>query len=118
MLPPVSIFDTVPFDTSLRPGIQAISNIYANKQPDEANGYVSKNHGYVRNGILTRMANIDLVSGHLLTLVEERHRSMEFVKWLELVDIFYPKDYKIIFILDNHSVHTSRETTRYLPSRL
>ena len=33
-----------------KPGIQAISNIYPDKQPDETNGYVSRNHGYRRNG--------------------------------------------------------------------
>jgi transposase len=63
------------------------------------------------------MAGIDLVSGHVIPLVEDRHRSLEFVKWLELVDSYYPEDSRITVILDNHSVHTSRETMRYLSSR-
>ncbi|EQD59093.1 transposase [mine drainage metagenome] len=49
--------------------------------------------------------------------MEERHRSLEFVKWLELVDGYYSGDYKITIILDNHSVYTSRETMKYLSSR-
>ena len=100
-----------------KPGIQAISNIYPDKQPDETNGYVSRNHDYRRNGTLSLMAGIDLVSGHIIPLVEDRHRSMEFVKWLKLVDSYYPEDYLITVILDNHSIHTSRETMRYLSSR-
>ena len=100
-----------------KPGIQAISNIYPDKQPDVENGFISRNHDYRRNGTLSLMAGIDLVSGHVIPLVEDRHRSLEFVKWLELVDSYYPEDYLITVILDNHSVHTSRETMRYLSSR-
>ena len=100
-----------------KPGIQAISNIYPDKQPDVENGFISRNHDYRRNGTLSLMAGIDLVSGHVIPLVEDRHRSLEFVKWLELVDSYYPEDSLITVILDNHSVHTSRETMRYLSSR-
>ena len=100
-----------------KPGIQAIGNLYSDRQPNEEHGYVSRNHDYIRNGTLSLMAGIDLVSGHIIPLVEDRHRSMEFVKWLELVDRYYPEDYSITIILDNHSVHTSRETMRYLSSR-
>ena len=63
------------------------------------------------------MAGIDLISGNIIPLVEERHRSAEFVKWFELVDRHYPDDYQITIILDNHSTHTSRETMKYLSSR-
>ncbi len=100
-----------------KPGIQAISNIYPDEQPDVENGFISRNHDYRRNGTLSLMAGIDLVSGHVIPLVEDRHRSLEFVKWLELVDSYYPEDSRITVILDNHSVHTSRETMRYLSSR-
>ena len=42
---------------------------------------------------------------------------MEFVKWLELVDRCHPENYSITIILENHSVHTSRVSVRYLSSR-
>ena len=100
-----------------KPGIQAIGNIYPDKQPDEKHGYISRNHDYKRNGTLSLMAGIDLITGQIIPLVEERHRSLEFVKWLELVDRYYPDDYKITIIMDNHSVHTSKETMKYLSSR-
>ncbi len=100
-----------------KPGIQAIGNIYPDKQPDENHGYVSRNHDYKRNGTLSLLAGIDLITGQIIPLAEERHRSLEFVKWLELVDRYYPDDYKITIILDNHSVHTSKETMKYLSSR-
>ncbi len=49
--------------------------------------------------------------------MEERHRSLEFVKWVEIVDKYYPNDYKITIIMDNRSIHISRETMKYLSSR-
>ena len=83
-------------------------------QPNEEHGYVSRNHDYVRNGTLSLIAGIDLISGNIIPLVEERHRSAEFVKWLELVDRHYPDDYQITIILDNHRTHTSREIMKYI----
>ena len=63
---------------------------------------------------LSRIAGIDLFTGHIITLVEERHRSSEFIKWLDMVDKYYPPDYVITIIMDNHSIHSSRETMQYL----
>ena len=60
------------------------------------------------------MAGIDLFTGHIIPLVEERHRSAEFIRWLDMVDKYYPEDYVITIILDNHSIHSSRETMQYL----
>ena len=97
-----------------KPGVQAIGNIYPDKSPDQDHGYVSRNHDYVRHGTLSLMAGIDLFTGHIIPLVEERHRSTEFIRWLEMVDKYYPEDYVITIILDNHSVHSSRETMQYL----
>ena len=46
-----------------KPGIQAIGNIYPDKQPDENHGYVSRYHDYRRNGTLSILAGIDLITG-------------------------------------------------------
>ncbi len=100
-----------------KPGIQAIGNLYPDKPPDQDHGQVSRNHDYVRHGTLSLMAGIDLFTGHIIPLVEERHRSMEFIQWLNLVDQYYPDDYMITIILDNHSVHTSKETMEYIRGR-
>ena len=64
-----------------KPDIQAIGNIYPDKQPDEDHGYVSRNHDYRRNGTLSLLAGTDLITGQLISLVEERHRSLEFIRW-------------------------------------
>lgn len=62
------------------------------------------------------LAGIDLLTGEVLARVERRHRSCEFVEWLKMVDAHYPSDIKIQIVLDNHSVHISKETRKYLAS--
>lgn len=100
-----------------KPGIQATGNMYPDKQPDQEHGDVYRNHDYIRHGTLSLMAGIDLTSGHIIPLVEDRHRSVEFIKWLKLVDSYYPEEYVISIILDNHTIHSSKETMRYLSSK-
>src|ERR1700759_2425617 len=43
-------------------------------------------------------------------MVEDRHRSREFVAFLKRLDKAYSADTAIHLILDNHSAHISRET--------
>jgi transposase len=49
--------------------------------------------------------------------VEERHRSREFVAFLQKLDAAYPPSTMIKLILDNHSAHVSKETKAWLASR-
>src|ERR1700723_3237986 len=50
-------------------------------------------------------------------LVRERHRSLEFIEFLKLLDAAYPASTAIKLILDNHSAHISRETRAWLDTR-
>lgn len=100
-----------------KPGIQAIGNIYPDKPPDQDHGSVSRNHDYVRHGTVSLLAGIDLITGHIIPSVTEKHSSLEFIEWLKMVDQYYPDEYIITVILDNHSVHKSRETMAYLSSK-
>ena len=100
-----------------KPGIQATGNLYPDRQPDSNHGEVYRNHDYIRYGTLSLLAGIDLINGHIIPYIEARHRSTEFINWLKLVDLYYPDDYQINIILDNHSIHSSRETMKYISSR-
>jgi len=46
--------------------------------------------------------------------VSETHKSSDFIEFLKLLDAKYPKEEIIRLILDNHSVHTSKETCKFL----
>ena len=98
-----------------KPGIQAIKNIAAQLQPIPYKyKTLMRDNEYKRLGTLSLLASIDLHTGKVIPYVSERHRSREFIEFLELVDNEYPSDWRIRIILDNHSSHISKETKNYL----
>ena len=56
------------------------------------------------------------VTGHVHRAVVDRHRSREFVDFLRGLDNAYSEGMRLRLILDNHSVHLSKETRAYLAS--
>lgn len=101
-----------------KPGIQAIKNIAPQLQPVPGeHPTLQRDHEYKRLGTLSLLAGIDLHTGKVISVVRERHRSKEFIEFLELADEQYPPDWKIRIILDNHSAHVSKETTTWLLQR-
>ncbi len=106
---------TVSYDE--KPGIQAIKNIAAQLLPVPGrHKTVGRDYEYKRLGTLSLLAGIDLHNGIVIPLVEDRHRSIEFIKFLQKLIGYYPQDWKIRVILDNHSSHRSKETMKFLES--
>jgi len=98
-----------------KPGIQAIENTVADLPPVPGKQVsVGRDYEYIRHGTLSLLAGIDLLSGEILGLVRERHRSAEFIEFLRMADAHYPPQARIRMVLDNHSAHISRETRSYL----
>ncbi len=107
---------TISYDE--KPGIQAIKNIAPQLQPVVGKyTTIQRDYEYKRLGTLSLLAGIDLHTGKIIPLVNEKHRSKEFIMFLEKVDKEYPQDWKIRIILDNHSAHVSKETQKYLLSK-
>jgi transposase len=101
-----------------KPGIQAIENTAKDLSPVPGqHACVGRDYEYKRHGTVSILAGIDLLSGAVHGIVEERHRSLEFIKFLQLADKSYPLQYKIKLILDNHSTHISQETRDYLKTK-
>jgi transposase len=98
-----------------KPGIQAVENKYKDLMP-VAGKYatLSRDHEYIRHGTISLLAGIDLLTGTVHYKMFDRHRSAEFIEFLKSLDSVYPKNIKIILILDNVRVHTSKETLEYL----
>jgi transposase len=98
-----------------KPGIQAIKNTAPDLPPVlGAHPCVGRDYEYIRHGTLSLLAGINLCTGIIHGIVEERHRSLEFVKFLQSLDDHYKSNMKIKIILDNHSAHISKETKRHL----
>ncbi len=66
---------------------------------------------YKRLGTVTLAAAVDLVTGIVHHAVTQRHRSREFIAFLQMLDAAYPLGILIYVLLDNHSAHKSKETS-------
>ncbi len=110
---PAEVVGVLSYDE--KPGIQAIGNTAPDLPPVPGrHRAVGRDHEYKRHGTLSLLAGIDLLSGEVLGLVRDRHRSAEFVEFLQLANQHYPPGARIRLVLDNHSAHISRETRAYL----
>jgi len=120
-----------------KPGVQAIGNVHPDLQPKIDNVKISNNiiitnntnsnknnktkestilrdSHYKRYGTVSVLSGIDLLTGEIRTIVRDTHSSSDFIEFLKYLNDTYPKDSVIKVILDNHSVHTSKETKKYL----
>ena len=94
-----------------KPGIQAIATTAPDLSPEPGpHATFVRDHEYKRNGTVSLLAGIDLLTGEVHALVRDRHRSREFIEFLKLLDAAYPTHTAIKLILDNHSAHISKET--------
>lgn len=112
---PAEVVGVLSYDE--KPGIQAIGNTAPDLPPVPGrHATVGRDHEYKRYGTVSLLAGIDLLSGEVLGLVRDRHRSAEFVEFLRLAHQHYPPGARIRLVLDNHSAHISKETRVYLDS--
>lgn len=112
---PAEVVGVLSYDE--KPGIQAIGNTAPDLPPVPGrHATVGRDHEYKRYGTVSLLAGIDLLSGEVLGLVRDRHRSAEFVEFLRLAHQHYPPGARIRMVLDNHSAHISKETRMYLDS--
>jgi hypothetical protein len=101
-----------------KPGSQAIATTAPDLPPKPGeHATVQRDHEYTRLGTVTLSAAVDLVSGFVHHVVTQRHRSREFIAFLERLDARYPAGMLICLLLDNHSAHCSRETKSFLASK-
>ena len=101
-----------------KPGIQAIATTAPDLPPKPGvHATFARDHESKRHGTLSLLAGIDLLTGKVHALVEDRHRSREFIELLRRIDAAYPPNTAIKLILDNHSAHISRETRAWLATR-
>ena len=75
-----------------KPGIQAIANTAPDLPPVAGkHACVARDHEYKRLGTWSLLAGIDLLTGQVHACVENRHRSREFVGFLQKLDTAYPR---------------------------
>lgn len=97
-----------------KPGIQALSTTGEDRSPMIGNGTIQRDYEYKRLGTMSLLCGIDLETGTAFPLMRDSHKSSDFTDFLDRLDTYYPKGHVIRLILDNHIIHKSKETNRYL----
>lgn len=70
-------------------------------------------HTYVRNGTTSLFAALDVATGRVIGKCRRRHRSSEFVKFLQQIDESVPSHLDVHVILDNLSTHKTPQAHRW-----
>jgi transposase len=71
-------------------------------------------HDYYRHGSLDLFAALNVATGEVIAQTRERHRSLEFVQFLDAIDERVPDDLDVHVILDNLSTHKTPRVERWL----
>ncbi len=73
-----------------------------------------RTHDYVRHGITTLFAALNVATGEITGSIHRRHRAAEFKKFLTKLGNTVPADLDIHLICDNYATHKSPTITGWL----
>lgn len=73
-----------------------------------------RTHDYERHGSLDLFAALEVATGKVLTRTHDRHRSVEFVGFLNAIDVQVPQPLDVHVVLDNLSTHKTPRVQRWL----
>lgn len=76
-----------------------------------------RTHDYRRHGTTSLFAALDTATGKVLGSLHRRHRSIEFVKFLDQIDAAVPPDLDVHLVLDNYATHKTPRVHRWLAKR-
>ena len=81
-------------------------------------GYVEGvKHDYIRHGITTLFAALDVATGAVIAECKPRHRQQEFLSFLIRIDKEVPKQLDLHLIVDNYSTHKHAKVKALLAQR-
>ena len=72
-----------------------------------------RSHDYVRHGTTSLFAALDVATGRVIGECHRRHRSREFLRFLDTIDHTVPADLDIHLILDNYGTHKTAQVRRW-----
>lgn len=73
-----------------------------------------RTHDYVRHGITTLFAALDVATGKVYGSIHRRHRAAEFKKFLAKLDAQTPAELEVHLICDNYTTHKSPVVAKWL----
>ncbi len=76
-----------------------------------------RTHDYTRHGVTSLFAALDIATGNVLGKCYRRHRSVEFLDFLNKIDAAVPGDLDVHLVLDNYGTHKTKLIHRWLLKR-
>ena len=73
-----------------------------------------RSHDYERHGTTSLFAALDIATGHVIGRCYQRHRAVEFRKFLTAVEQAVPADLDIHLVLDNYATHKAPPVKEWL----
>jgi transposase len=71
-------------------------------------------HDYKRNGTTTLFAALNVLDGQVISQCQQRHRHIEWLKFLRQIDRETPKDKALHLIADNYATHKHPKVQEWL----
>ncbi len=72
-----------------------------------------RTHDYMRHGTTTLFAALDIATGKVIGRLHRRHRSQEFLKFLQTIEDSVPSDLDIHLVMDNYGTHKTPAVQRW-----
>ena len=72
-----------------------------------------RTHDYRRHGTTSLFAALDVASGRVIGECHRRHRSQEFLRFLDTIDARVPLDLDVHLVLDNYGTHKTARVRRW-----
>jgi transposase len=76
-----------------------------------------RTHDYVRHGVTSLFAALDVKTGRVIGECHRRHRAAEFRKFLKTIDQAVPRELDVHLILDNYGTHKTPLVRQWLARR-
>ena len=71
-------------------------------------------HDYKRNGTTTLFAALNILDGQVIAQCQQRHRHVEWLKFLRKIDRETPKDKTLHLVADNYATHKHPTVKKWL----
>lgn len=69
---------------------------------------------YARHGTTSLFAALDIASGRVIGKTFRRHRSIEFRRFLDEIDLAVPQELDVHLVMDNYATHKTQAVKRWL----
>lgn len=94
--------------------VQALDRTQPGGLPMKKGRACTMTHDYKRNGTTTLFAALNVLDGQVISQCQQRHRHIEWLKFLRQIDRQTPKDKALHLIADNYATHKHPNVQEWL----